>query len=84
MGDEFKSDRAPALQIKVIGTAKLAKVDVIKDSDVVHTFEPGKSEFQDKWTDPKPAAGTHYYYVRVQQADGELAWGSPMWIELAR
>jgi hypothetical protein len=22
------------------------------------------------------------YYVRVQQANGEVAWGSPMWIEL--
>jgi len=21
-----------------------------------------------------------YYYVRVEQADGNLAWASPMWI----
>ena len=60
------------------------KVEVLKDSTVVHTFEPGKNEFEGKWTDPKPTAGTHYYYVRVQQDDGELAWGSPMWIDLAR
>jgi hypothetical protein len=83
MGDEFKAQEA-TLDIKVIGTSKLAKVDVLKDAAVVHTFEPGKSEFQEKWTDPKPSSGTHYYYVRVQQADGELAWGSPMWIELAK
>jgi hypothetical protein len=83
MGDEFKAAE-PALQIKVIGTAKLAKVEVLKDSDVVHTYEPGKAEFQEKWTDPKPTAGTHYYYVRVQQDDGELVWGSPLWIEVAK
>jgi hypothetical protein len=81
MGDEFKTTGAPTLQIKVIGTSKLAKVEIIKDGDVVHTFEPGKAELADKWTDPKPAPGTHYYYVRVQQDDGELAWASPMWIE---
>jgi len=83
MGDEFKTDQPPTLQIKVIGTAKLAKVEVIKDSAVVHAFEPDKSEFQVKWTDDKPTPGTHYYYVRVQQADGELAWGSPLWIDFA-
>jgi hypothetical protein len=83
MGDEFKS-KEPALQINVLGTAPLSKVKVIKDSVVVHTFEPGKPELHEKWTDPKPTAGTHYYYVRVQQTDGELAWGSPMWIEVAK
>src|SRR5205823_944488 len=61
MGDEFKTTE-PALQIKVIGTDKLTKVEVLKDSVVVQTFEPGKAEFQGKWTDPKPTAGTHYYY----------------------
>jgi hypothetical protein len=23
---------------------------------------------------------SHYYYVRVEQADGNLAWASPLWI----
>ncbi len=84
MGDELKTNQPPTLEIKVIGTGPLAKVDVLKDSTVVRTFEPGKSEFQGKWTDPKPSAGMHYYYVRVQQADGELAWGSPLWIDYVK
>ena len=50
---------------------------------MVETFQPGKAEFQQTWTDPKPTGGVHYYYVRVQQADNELAWGSPMWIDFA-
>src|SRR5262249_41961418 len=71
MGDEFKTSEAPTLQITVKGTAALAKVDILKDSEVVKTFEPGKAELTEKWADPKPGAGKHYYYVRVQQADGE-------------
>jgi hypothetical protein len=84
MGDEFKSNGAATIEIKVIGTAPLAKVEVLKDSEVVETFVPGKAEYSGKWTDPKPGDGKHYYYIRVQQADGELAWGSPMWVEYAK
>src|SRR5262249_9585027 len=77
MGDEFQTKEAPALDIHVTATNSLARVDVMRDSDVVHSFQPGKAEYKGRWVDPKPATGTHYYYVRVQQADGEIAWGSP-------
>jgi hypothetical protein len=83
MGDAFKSSSAPKLEIKVVGTSKLAKVEVLKDSEVVKTFEPGQREYSGTWTDPKPTKGTHWYYVRVQQEDGELAWASPLYIDYA-
>jgi hypothetical protein len=81
MGDEFKSKESPSLDIRIIGTAPLAKVEVLKDSKVVHTFEPKQIEFTGRWTDPNAGPGVHYYYVRVQQADAEIAWSSPMWID---
>jgi hypothetical protein len=83
MGDELKTSAAPALDIHVIGTNTLARIHILKDSEVVKTIEPDKREYKGKWTDPKPTAGVHYYYIRVEQADGELAWASPMWIEYA-
>jgi hypothetical protein len=83
MGDGLKTGSAPELKVRVIGTAPVARVLILRDSDVVETFEPGKPEYEIKWTDPKPAAGTHYYYVRVEQADKQLAWSSPLWIEYA-
>jgi hypothetical protein len=84
MGDEFKSAETPRLDIVVLGTGPLSQVDILRDSDVVHTFKPKGAELKETWTDPKPLAGTHYYYVRVQQARGEIAWGSPMWIDYAK
>jgi hypothetical protein len=85
MGDEFKSKEAPKFEIKVIGTAPLAKVTILKNSEPVVAFDGMKgAEFQTAWIDPKPTAGTHYYYVRVEQADGELAWSSPMWIDCTK
>jgi hypothetical protein len=83
MGDELKTGEAPTLEMHVLGTAALARIDVLRDSEVVETIRPGGSEYRGKWTDPKPAAGRHYYYVRVEQKDKELAWASPLWVEYA-
>jgi hypothetical protein len=83
MGDEFKTAAAPTLQVTVHGTQPLAVVEILKDSDVVATFKPGKRDYKGTWTDPKPTAGIHYYYVRVEQTDEELAWASPLWIDYA-
>jgi hypothetical protein len=34
-----------------------------------------------RYTDMEAKAGeTRFYYVRVEQADGNLAWASPLWI----
>jgi hypothetical protein len=79
-GEEFTTDAAPALQFTVIGTNKIAKIDVLKDSRVVKTFTPEGKEFRGTWTDPAPDNDSHYYYVRVLQTDQEIAWGSPLWI----
>lgn len=81
MGDEFTTQDKPRLSVHLIGTAPLARVHVIKDNQYVHTFEPGKQQVRFEWTDLQPAPGkTSYYYVRGEQADGELVWVSPMWI----
>jgi hypothetical protein len=81
MGDEFKTDKAPTLRIKLVGTAPLAKVTLVKDDVETVLGEPNAMEFNKTWTDPAPTAGKEsYYYVRGEQADGELVWASPMWI----
>jgi hypothetical protein len=84
MGDEFKSSGAPSLDVNVVGTGPIARVDVLKDSRVVQTFKPGGRDCKEHWTDHDPIAGVHYYYVRVEQKDGQLAWGSPMWVEVGK
>jgi hypothetical protein len=84
MGDEFKTKAAPTLEIKVIGTKPIAKIDILKDSEVVDTLRPAQVSHQSTWTDPKPDRGVHYYYIRAEQTDGQLAWASPLWIEYVK
>jgi hypothetical protein len=34
-----------------------------------------------EWQDPSPLARRSFYYVRVSQLNGQLAWSSPVWVE---
>jgi hypothetical protein len=84
MGSEMASDRAPSFQAHVVGTNKLGKVEILRDSEVVATLPASGAECKGEWTDPQARSGTHYYYLRVQQADGELAWASPIWVTMKK
>ena len=81
MGDAFESAAAPELTIHVRGTGDLARVVILRDSQAVHAYEPTGAALDATWRDPKPQAGEHYYYIRVEQRDEELAWSSPIWIK---
>jgi len=82
MGDEFKAAAPPEMQIKVLGTAPIALIEVIKDNAVVYSHRPTATDkLADlTWKDSAAPTGTSFYYIRVQQTDGQLAWSSPMWI----
>jgi hypothetical protein len=81
MGDIFETKSAPTLNIHVHGTGPVARLDVIRDNKHVFSAEPQQPVVRLNYTDMDAKPGqTSYYYVRVQQADGNLAWASPMWI----
>ena len=81
MGDAFSSPTPPALQVKFEGTGPFAKVSIVKDGAYVYTTEPKSAKVDFSWRDEAATAGkTSYYYVRGEQANGEVVWASPMWI----
>ena len=81
MGEEFTTSEPPAISVKLWGTANFAKVHIIKDSNYAYSIEPKKKNVDFTWKDTAAVKGkTSYYYVRGEQADGELVWVSPMWI----
>ena len=81
LGDEFTTAQTPTFRLKIVGTAPLSKITLVKD-DVEHVLgEPNKADVEFTWSDKEAKAGKEsYYYVRGEQADGELVWASPMWI----
>ncbi len=78
----------------IAGEAKLAQVEVVRNNEVVHSFRPESSETTFEWTDEEPLEGLAltpcdegepefvFYYLRVLQSDGEMAWASPVWLLL--
>jgi hypothetical protein len=81
MGDEFAADGPVTLTIRAHGTGPIARVDVIKDFVHVYSTEPHAPRVEFSWTDEeRRPPGLSWYYVRVLQEDGALAWGSPMWV----
>jgi hypothetical protein len=81
MGDIFETSTKPKFDILVLGTAPVTKVSIVRDKKYIHVVEPNKDEVKLSFTDEEAQAGkTSYYYVRIEQRDGNLAWASPMWI----
>ena len=88
MGSELalKTDTHPELYVKAIGTDILDTVEIVKGYigrvlpfPTVHQVSPGTNALEFTWTDPAPSSDC-FYYVRVTQADGEMAWSSPIWV----
>ena len=68
------------LSVRVIGTEPIRQIDIIRNQEFVHNRQNLGRDVSLEFTDNEPGAGENYYYVRVQQADGQLAWSSPIWI----
>jgi hypothetical protein len=82
MGEEFTVRAQPTISVALKGTAKFAKVQIVKDSLCVYSMEPNTNELEFVWKDTAAVQGkTSYYYIRGEQTDGELVWSSPMWIK---
>jgi hypothetical protein len=70
------------LSISVLGDAPIARMTVVKNNQPVAS-RPGESLLENwEWLDTQPAEDGDYYYVRIEQADGQWIWSSPIWVEL--
>ncbi|MBI4905870.1 MAG: hypothetical protein HY820_19710 [Acidobacteria bacterium] len=80
MGDAFEGAAPPVLSVTATGTNPIKQVDIIRDKQFLYTSRPQKKAVQFTFTDTSKAAGESWYYVRVLQEDGQIAWSSPIWI----
>ena len=80
MGDEFATDVPLPVLVRATGTGVIQRIDLLKDGEVAGTISPGQEtvelEFPESDFDVEP----HYYYVRLLQEDGMIAWSSPLFV----
>lgn len=82
MGDEFSARGPLPIQVRARGTAPIAKVHILRGGRILYTGEPGQQHVGFSYTDSdlEEHPGTQDYYVRIEQADGHVAWSSPIWV----
>ena len=80
MGEAFVTTVQPLVNAKVIGTVPIERVVLIKNNEAIYSITPGTKEVDFEYRDDAAEAGESYYYIRAEQSDGSLAWGSPIWV----
>jgi hypothetical protein len=80
------------LSVTVHGTAPIEKIEIVRNNQEVFTHRGTSEDESFEWEDAQPFDGVAeppaahwstpfcFYYLRVTQADGEIAWVSPVWI----
>lgn len=76
----------------VAGQGQITKVELLRNGKVLKTFTPESNQMEFVYDDLEPMAKITlpgrdkapsfvYYYLRVTQEDGHMAWSSPIWVD---
>ncbi len=79
---EKSADPAPAsvpVEVRVTAPNDLDRVEVCRNNVFVYSKACEGRTCSFTFTDREPPKDRAWYYVRVVQKDGELAWSSPVW-----
>ena len=78
----------------VHGTDLIERIEVIRNNTEVCTYRGDGEDVEFEWVDQQDLtrialqrtvrgrSQTCYYYLRITQADGQIAWTSPIWFTL--
>lgn len=60
---------------------KVAKIELFEDGKMVESHE--QADGGGRWTvNRKAAPGSHHYFDKVTQTEGNLLWSAPVWLEV--
>ena len=93
MGRQFRAEGEEAasprkIRVRAAGTTDVASAVVVRNGEDVYCREAGGRLLEFEWEDADALSeiaspsGVVYYYVRVVLEDGNLAWASPVWIDV--
>lgn len=82
MGEEFVLDGPDRrIEIETAGTQPLVEVVLFRNGQIVRKWIPGSVEARLEYADSEPLVEREtYYYARVVQKGGSMAWSSPTWV----
>ncbi len=80
MGSELPASETREIQVAVVGTDAVAKIDIVRNNEDVYWQFPSTDHYMFDWRDVRQISCADYYYIRVTQKDGNMAWSSPIWV----
>jgi hypothetical protein len=80
MGEQTEAIGKPELDIRILGTAPIDEIQVVRNAKIIWRSSPDQHEVHTRYRDDDYPGGDAWYYVRVHQTDDAVAWGSPIWV----
>lgn len=84
MGQTGRASGQPKIRVNAVGTAPIKIIEVIRNNRFVYTTQPNEQEAEFSFLSTEPLVENTYYYVRLIQEDGHMAWSSPIWLEVSK
>ena len=82
MGREIEASRSPPFRLRVSGTAPIETLELVRSGEVVYSAAPGVREVSLDFRDEEaPSEGPEHYHARLVQADGQIVWSTPIWVD---
>lgn len=87
-----KFAQSRTFRFRVQGHRPVVAIELVRSDgrvfDLTGGAEPGRATITDQFTDEQPldqlplAGGAVFYYLRVTEEDGRMAWSSPIWLQV--
>ena len=82
LGTEIEIKGKPTLAWNIDGTAEVKQVTLVRNEENYQQWKPAAKTVSQTFVDESPVAGENRYYLRIEQADGNMAWSSPVWVQV--
>lgn len=86
MGSEIRladTKEPRKIEAEIHGTTQIDEINVIRNGQVFAAATPDSEDAFLDLVDEEPLTEHgYYYYLKVRQTDGNMAWASPVWVDL--
>ena len=82
MGEKIAAAAGKPVEVRVRARCPgdIERIEVCRNNQYIYTVRPPGRSAEFTYVDNSPLDGYAYYYVRVIQADKEIAWSSPVFL----
>lgn len=83
MGSELKLSPKDQRQVsfRAIGTGSIKKVELLRNNEVIKTWDGAGDDMSGTLSVTDESGRGEWYYIRITQADTQMAWSSPVWVD---